>query len=68
MTVNKSQGQTLKTVRVDLQTSAFIHGQLYIALSQVTSAQGVTVLFSENGDEKTNNVVYPEVLLQIPQV
>ena len=63
MTVNKSQGQSLKTVGVDLRTSAFTHGQLYVALSRVTSAQGVTVLLSENGDGKTNNVVYPEVLL-----
>ena len=67
MTVNKSQGQSLKTVGVDLRTSAFTHGQLYVALSRVTSAQGVTVLLSENGDGKTNNVVYPEVLLQPPQ-
>ena len=67
MTVNKSQGQSLKTVGVDLRTSAFTHGQLYVALSQVTSAQRVTVLFSENGDGKANNVVYPEVLLRPPQ-
>ena len=67
MTVNKSQGQSLKTVGVDLQTSAFTHGQLYVVLSRVTSAQGVIVLLSENGDGKTNNVVYPEVLLQPPQ-
>ena len=67
MTVNKSQGQSLKTVGVDLRTSAFTHGQLYVALSRVTSAQGVTVLLSKNGDGKTNNVVYPEVLLRPPQ-
>lgn len=53
---------------LDLQISAFTHDQLYIALSRITSAQRVTILFSENGDKKTNNVVYPKVLLQIPQV
>lgn len=37
ITVNKSQGQSLKTVRVDFQTSAFTHGQLYVALSRVTT-------------------------------
>ena len=42
MTVNKSQGQSLKPVGVDLQTSAFTHKH-YIALSRVTSAQGVTI-------------------------
>ena len=67
MTVNKSQGQSLKTVGVDLRTSAFTHGQLYIALSRVASAQGVTVLLSKNVDGKSNNVVYPEVLLRPPQ-
>ena len=67
ITVNKSQGQSLKTVGVYLRTSTFTHGQLYVALSRVTSAQGVTVLLYENSDGKTNNVVYPEVLLRPPQ-
>ena len=64
MTVNKSQGQSFSTVGVDLRTSAFTHGQLYVALSRVTSLSGLTLLFSEqNSSEKTQNVVYPEVLL-----
>ena len=64
MTINKSQAQFLKTVGVDLWTFAFTYSQLYVVLSRVTSTQGVTVLFSENDDRKTNNVVYLEVLLQ----
>ena len=67
MTVNKSQGQSLKIVGVDLRTSAFTHGQLYVGLSRVTSAEEIIILLSENGDGKTNNVVYPEVLLRPPQ-
>lgn len=63
MTVNKSQGQLLKTVGVDLQTSVFTHGQLYIALSCVTTLERITILMAENSDGKTNNVVYPEVYL-----
>ena len=64
MTVNKSQGQSFSTVGVDLRTSAFTHGQLYVALSRVISLSGLTLLFSEqNSSEKTQNVVYPEVLL-----
>ena len=67
MTVNKSQVQFLKTVGVDLQISTFTHGQLYIALVQVTNAQKVTVLLSEIGNGKTNSIVYPEVLHRPPQ-
>jgi ATP-dependent exoDNAse (exonuclease V) alpha subunit len=64
MTVNKSQGQSFSNVGVDLRTSAFTHGQLYVALSRVTSLSGLTLLFSEqNLQETTENVVYPEVLL-----
>jgi hypothetical protein len=64
MTVNKSQGQSLSTVGVDLRTSAFTHGQLYVALSRITSLNGLTLLFSEdNLQGTTDNIVYPEVLL-----
>lgn len=66
MTVNKSQGQSLKTVGVDLLTSAFTHGQLYVALSRVTTLQRITILMAENSDGKTINSVYPEVLLRPP--
>ena len=38
MTVNKSQGQSMKHVGTDLQSGeCFSHGQLYVALSRVTS-------------------------------
>ena len=63
MTVNKSQGQSLQQVGVDLRTCAFTHGQLYVALSRVTSLDGLTLLPSENTPTHTDNIVYPEVLL-----
>lgn len=63
MTVNKAQGQSLNVVGVDLRSSAFTHGQLYVALSRVTNVLGLSVLLSENSDDRTDNVVYPEVLL-----
>ena len=34
MTINKSQGQSVKYVGLDLRTPVFSHGQLYVALSR----------------------------------
>ena len=64
MTVNKSQGQTLGVVGLDLRTAAFTHGQLYVAMSRVTDIASLAVLFAENSDGRTDNVVYSEVLLR----
>jgi hypothetical protein len=36
MTYNKSQGQTLQKVLLDVTTSPFAHGHLYVGLSRVT--------------------------------
>ncbi|KNZ75904.1 hypothetical protein J132_00917 [Termitomyces sp. J132] len=36
MTINKSQGQSVKHVGLDLLSGVFSHGQLYVALSQCT--------------------------------
>jgi len=66
MTVNKSHGQSLDQVGVDLCTPAFTHGQLYVALSRVTLLDGLTLLLSEQTPTHTDNVVYPEVLLHPP--
>lgn len=62
MTINKSQGQSLNTVGLDLRLPLFCHGHLYVALSRVTDVSRMTVLLSEQSGGKTENVVYPEVL------
>ena len=36
-TINKAQGQTLRVAGIDLTTQCSSHGQLYVALSCVTS-------------------------------
>ncbi|XP_067945211.1 ATP-dependent DNA helicase PIF1-like [Watersipora subatra] len=59
LTINKSQGQTLKTVGIHLLTPCFSHGQLYVALPRVGSKNGLYILspFSQ-----TKNIVYPQAL------
>jgi hypothetical protein len=63
MTINKSQGQSVRHVGIDLRTPVFTHGQLYVALSRATTVNQIYVLFPEGeGETLTQNVVYPEVL------
>jgi len=63
MTVNKSQGMSLEHVGIDLRTSAFTNGQPYVALSRVTSLNGLTLLPSDQTPTLTQNIEYPQVLL-----
>jgi len=61
MTINKSQGQSLKHVGVYLSTPVFFHRQLYVVVSRVTSKEGVKILIPDEDGEDTNvmsNIVY----------
>ena len=59
MTINKSQGQTLKVAGLELQDPCFSHGQFYVACSRVSSNSN---LFIHVNTPSTRNVVYHEVL------
>jgi len=54
MTMNKSQGQSLKKVGMDLRNPVFSHGQLYVALSRGTNKSGVKALLPEGSNGMTN--------------
>ncbi|KAF9641972.1 hypothetical protein BDM02DRAFT_3106206, partial [Thelephora ganbajun] len=61
--VNKSQGQSIKRIRISLRVLVFSHGQLHVALSQVTNSQNVKILLPKDQERAcTTSVVYPKVL------
>ena len=68
MTINKSQDQTLSSVGIYLKRPVFTHGQLYVAISRVTSKHGLKILIEdENGQcsDETKNIVYKEVFISL---
>ncbi|XP_028782636.1 uncharacterized protein LOC114738734 [Neltuma alba] len=70
MTINKSQGQSLRNVGLFLTRPVFTHGQLYVALSRVRSMDGLKIIVDECGcsmKTTTTNVVYREIFSNLLQ-
>jgi ATP-dependent DNA helicase PIF1 len=71
MTINKSQGQSLKHVGIYLLSPVFLlHGQLYVAISRVTSREWLKILITDEDNEdtnKTSNILdYKKIFRNIP--
>ena len=68
-TINKSQGQSLRSVGVWLRTQIFGHGQLYVAASRVSGPSQLRFAIKRdpgsgsNDDLTATNIVFHEVLL-----
>lgn len=62
MTINKSHGQTLRSVGLDLRGDVFCRGQFYVAVSRTTSRDNIICLVEPerliDNVPHVSNVVY----------
>ena len=65
MTIDKSQGQSLRRVGLDLREQVFLHGQLYVAFGRVSFKEAILTLvtdqarsISKPGTFYTTNIVH----------
>ncbi|KAL8140115.1 hypothetical protein V2J09_006136 [Rumex salicifolius] len=63
MTINKSREKSLNHVGIYLPRPVFCHGRLYVAMSRVTTPEGLKVMMLQMGNQprnRTKNVVFKE--------
>ncbi|XP_058784406.1 uncharacterized protein LOC131659198 [Vicia villosa] len=51
MTINKSQGQSLDWIGLYIPKDVFSHGQLYVAISRVTSKKEIKILIHDDNNK-----------------
>jgi ATP-dependent DNA helicase PIF1 len=69
ITINKAQGQSIHHMGLYLRTPVFSHGQLYVALSRVTSRGAIKILVPNQDDADadgihTKNIVYRQIFFE----
>jgi ATP-dependent DNA helicase PIF1 len=64
LTINKSQGQTLDRVLLDLRKECFSHGQLYVGVGRAPSRDRLALLLTPEQLAKgtLKNVVWKHLL------
>ncbi|KAJ0245574.1 hypothetical protein HA466_0180240 [Hirschfeldia incana] len=71
MTINKSQGQSLNRVALYLPRPVFTHGQLYVAMSRVTTPEGLKILdetSDKDNEDGVTNIVYKEIFNDLKEM
>ena len=64
ITINKSQGQSVEHMEINLQTLVFLHRQLYVAFSRCTSPLNISVLLLEQSVTNFIWTITPGILDQ----
>ncbi|OWZ15113.1 Helitron helicase [Phytophthora megakarya] len=72
ITINKAQGQSIHHVGIYLESPVFAHGQLYVALSRVTSRKAAKIAINpetvdEDGSVHTKISYTEKILSDISQ-